>query len=215
MIVYEKEQMTPSVTGKYPTLDFLYNTIIRENRLHMERVGRYCDVFYRYLWEIQPELMSQYFDEAFSQVSEQMFCLHDLGRVYIPNTILNKVEALTTEERQIINNHTIYARDAVKAVYKFPFEGELLNKYLNIALFHHERFDGGGYPNGLAGEDIPLEARICAVADVYDGITSWKPYKTRQTSREKAAEIIMSEAGKQFDPQLTKRFVEVIPRLPD
>ena len=157
--------------------------------------------------------MGLYFDDVFTDKSEEIFRLHDLGRVYIPNTILNKVEALTDEERRMINNHTIYARDAVRAVYDFPYEGRLLEQYLNIALYHHERYDGTGYPEGLAGEYIPYEARICAVADVYDGITSWKPYKTKQTTKEQAGEIILSEAGRQFDPQLAELFVKMIPRL--
>ena len=84
-----------------------------------------------------------------------------------------------------------------------------------IAVSHHERYDGGGYPEGLLAGEIPFLARVCAVADTFDGITSWKPYKTKQTDRNKAKEIILSESGKQFDPFIAKTFAEVIPFLPE
>ncbi|MBR1693422.1 MAG: HD domain-containing protein [Lachnospiraceae bacterium] len=215
MIVYKKEQMSASRQGIYPNLGSMYNMIVRETREHMERVGRYSAFFYRVLREISPDLVDRELGEEFAAVCEEQFRLHDLGRVYIPVSVLNKVEALTDEEKQMIQNHTVYARDAVKAIYNFPYQGKLLGNFLDIALYHHERYDGKGYPEGRSGEDIPFGARICALADVFDGITSWKPYKTKQTSREKAKEIILSEAGKQFDPQLARTFAETISYLPE
>lgn len=215
MIVYDREKMAPSKEGIYPNLESLYNTVILDTREHMERVGRYSAAFYHRLWERIPDRMKCFFDVDFTQECERLFCLHDLGRVYIPNEILNKIGQLTEEERVIIQNHTIYAKKAVKAVYHFPYEGKLLNHFYDIALYHHERYDGKGYPEGRAAEDIPLSAQICALADVFDGITSWKPYKTRQTTRKQAGEIILSEAGKQFDPLLAEIFVEEIPELPN
>jgi putative two-component system response regulator len=125
------------------------------------------------------------------------------------------VGKLTEEERQIIQNHTIYAGNAVESIYQFPYQGALLQDFFDISLYHHERYDGKGYPFGKQGEEIPLLARICAVADVFDGIVSWKTYKPNPTSREQAGQIILSEAGKQFDPQLARVFVESIPHLPD
>ncbi len=79
-------------------------------------------------------------------------------------------------------------------------------RWEEISVYHHERFDGTGYPEGLDGEAIPLGARICAIADAYEGIISWKPYKKKQTTKQEAAEIIESEAGKQFQPQLVEVF---------
>lgn len=214
MIVYAKEQMAPSVTGIYPNLESMYNTIVRETREHMERVGRYSAFFYQVLYKIIPDVLNEELGEEFAGVCEQIFTLHDLGRVYIPLSILNKVEALTESEKQTIQNHTVYAEDAAKAIYHFPYQGRLLEDYLNIAIYHHERYDGKGYPEGRKGDEIPIGARICALADVFDGITSWKPYKPKQTSREKAREIILTEAGKQFDPQLAQVFAETIAYLP-
>ena len=86
---------------------------------------------------------------------------------------------------------------------------------MDIAIGHHERYDGKGYPYNLSGKDIPFLARICAIADTFDGITSWKPYKTVQTGREKATEIIISERGRQFDPFITDVFAKIIPELPE
>lgn len=214
MIVYERDWIAPSKKGCYPTLDSLYNTIGRETRRHMERVGQYAAYFYRVLFQLSPDYVKEELGEGFQDVCEEIFRFHDLGRAYIPVQILNKVEALTEEEKQIIKNHTIYAKDAKEAVYHFPYEGKLLQNYLEIALYHHERYDGKGYPEGRKAKEIPLGARICALADVFDGITSWKPYKTKQTSREQARDIILSEAGKQFDPKLAEIFAESIQYLP-
>lgn len=214
MIVYDRDQMSPSIVGIYPNLESMYNTIVRETREHMERVGRYSAFFYQVLYKMIPDVLDEELGKEFAAVCEPIFTLHDLGRVYIPVAVLNKVEALTEAEKQLIQNHTVNAEDAARAVYQFPYRGKLLEDYLNIAIYHHERFDGKGYPEGRKAEEIPLGARICALADVFDGITSWKPYKTKQTSREKAREIILSEAGKQFDPQLAHVFAETISYLP-
>lgn len=215
MIVYDRAQMAPSVQGKYPTLESLYNTIPRGTREHMERVGRYSNYFFRILCERFPDGMSRSVHGEFPAKSEEIFRFHDLGRAYIPTTILNKVGKLTEEEKQIIQNHTIYAGNAVESIYHFPYEGNLLEDFFDIAIYHHERYDGEGYPFRRKAEEIPLLARICALADVFDGIVSWKPYKPKQTTRQQAGEIILSEAGKQFDPQLARIFVEIIPELPE
>ena len=214
MIVYDRGQRGPSKIGIFPDLDSMYNMIKRDTREHMERVGKYSVFFFQVLQQVEPERIQKEFSEAFVPICEEVFRLHDIGRVYVPLTILNKVEKLTEEEKQIIKNHTIYARNAVDAVFDFPYGGWVKELFLDIALYHHEYYDGTGYPEGRSGEEIPFGARICALADVFDGITSWKPYKTKQTSREKAGEIILSEAGRQFDPKLAELFVKTIPYLP-
>jgi putative two-component system response regulator len=88
----------------------------------------------------------------------------------------------------------------------------LLKMAKEIALFHHERWDGTGYPKGLSGEDIPLSARIVAIADVYDALTSFRPYK-KAWSTEEALKLIKSEAGSHFDPNLVEKFVTCIPKV--
>lgn len=215
MIVYNREQMGPSVTGRYPNIDCLYNTIKRETREHMKRVGVYAEYLYRYLLKYYEATVRSQVPEEFDEVSEILFTYHDLGMTYVPGTILNKVQQLTDEEKQIIKNHTLYANDAVKAIYKKSITEVQQQCFLDIAIGHHERYDGKGYPYNLSGKDIPFLARICAIADTFDGITSWKPYKTVQTGREKATEIIISERGRQFDPFITDVFAKIIPELPE
>lgn len=215
MIVYDKKLMAPSVTGKYPELQNLYNTIKRETRLHMERVGRYSDIFYRHLCDKYSGMVRLNVEPEFDEVSEELFRYHDLGRAYIPGSILNKAGKLTDEERKIVENHTIYAQNAINAIYRLPYTEKQIKYFLDIAISHHERYDGSGYPNRMKGSDIPFLAKVCAVADTFDGITSWKPYKTVQTSREKAAQIILSESGKQFEAFFAESFVEIIPYLPE
>lgn len=215
MIVYNREQIEASVTGKYPNIDCLYNTIKRETRKHMERVGAYAECLYRYLLKYYEPMVRNNVPCEFDEVSEELFRYHDLGMTYVPGVILNKVERLTEEEKQIIKNHTIYANDAIKAIYEKYYSDVQCQCFLDIAVGHHERYDGEGYPYNMSGRHIPFLARICGIADAFDGITSWKPYKTVQTSREKAAEIIMSERGRQFDPFITDIFVKIIPGLPE
>ncbi len=123
------------------------------------------------------------------------------------------MEDLTREELQLIKDHTVNAKRAIKSIYKQPFSDEIMKIWEDTAVFHHERFDGKGYPYQLTGMEIPLVARICAIADTYDGITSWKPYKKKQTTREEALKIIGEEAGGQFQPELVDIFKRCIVRV--
>lgn len=210
MIVEDKNEVRPSGVGCFPDLDAIWNTFPRSTRLHMLRVGRYADAMYRYMLELNLHNVNDVMGEEFQTVSKQIFTLHDIGRHYIPFEVLNKVEDLTQEELQLIKDHTVNARRAIKSIYKLPYSEEVMKRWEEIAVYHHERFDGKGYPDGIFGTNIPLGARICAIADTYDGIASWKPYKKKQTTREEAIAIIESEAGKQFQPELVAIFKESI-----
>lgn len=201
-----REEIASSRLGYYPTIHSLYSMIPRETREHMDRVGRYANAFYQFLNEYYPEILGDEFDEDFFQNSEDIFRYHDIGRIYIPFSVLNKVEKLTDEEFQIIKDHAANARKAIDSIYKKPYSRHLMEQLEKIAVYHHERWDGGGYPERLSGTDIPIGARICAIADTYDGIRSWKPYKKVQTTREQAIGIITQESGKQFDPELVNLF---------
>ena len=180
--------------------------IPRETREHMERVGKYSEDFYRFIRVYHEDKLREELGEDFENYSQQLFRYHDIGRIYIPFAVLNKVEKLTDEEFQLIKDHAANAVPAIESIYKKPFPAHIMEELKKIAVHHHERWDGGGYPNHLAGEEIPLGARICAIADTYDGITSWKPYKRVQTTKEQAMEIITKESGKQFDPELVEMF---------
>jgi len=135
--------------------------------------------------------------------------LHDIGKVGIPDAILLKPGKLTDEEFETMKRHAIFGRDAIAAARKNLSPG---NSFLvfaeEIALSHHERWDGTGYPEGRKGEDIPLSARLMAVADVYDALVSRRVYKP-PFPHETAVEIIHEGWGLHFDPDLTDAFLEV------
>ena len=120
--------------------------------------------------------------------------------VILPDNILLKPAKLTDEEFEIIKTHTTSGYDILA-----DSEIDLLNLSAVIAISHHEKFNGRGYPKGLKGEDIPLVGRICAVADVFDALTSERPYKNAWPV-EKAVELIKSEKGEHFDPQCVDAF---------
>ena len=206
MFTKDKSEIKSSRLGYYPTINSLYSMIPRETREHMERVGEYSEHFFEFFNELYPEVVNEELGSDFKNYSKEIFTYHDIGRIYIPFAVLNKVEKLTDEEFQLIKDHAINAKKAITSIYKKPFPKNMLIQLENVAVYHHERWDGGGYPERLKGKEIPLGARLCAIADTYDGITSWKPYKRKQTTKEEAVEIIAKEAGKQFDPELVEIF---------
>jgi putative nucleotidyltransferase with HDIG domain len=126
------------------------------------------------------------------------FLLHDIGKVAIPDAILHKPEALTTSERKLMAQHPLIGAEIVRGI-------EFLDGAAEIVRHHHERWDGQGYPDGLAGEDIPLAARVFAVADVFDALTTKRPYREPST-QPAAREMITAESGTQFDPQVVVAF---------
>ena len=134
--------------------------------------------------------------------------LHDVGKIQVSDTLLNKPGKLTDEEFEIMKTHTIAGKKIIEqAIDTVGGESGYLSEAKNLAAFHHERWDGKGYPNGLAGEEIPLSARIMAVADVYDALVSQRSYKP-PFSFEKAEEIIREGAGTQFDPEVVRAFLD-------
>lgn len=127
--------------------------------------------------------------------------LHDIGKMGVPAAILNKVGPLTTIEREIIRDHPVLG-------FKIVEEFDFLKEAAEIVLCHHERFDGRGYPRGLAGDEIPLGARIFALADTMDAITSDRPYRRGRSFEEAFREIELS-SGSQFDPRIVDGFMSV------
>lgn len=126
--------------------------------------------------------------------------LHDIGKMGVPDTILLKPEELSREEQRIMRQHPQLAYDMLEPI-------AYLRDALNIPYCHHEKWDGTGYPRGLAGTQIPLEARLFAIVDVWDAITTDRPYR-KGWSREKALDYIRAESGKYFDPQLAEMFLK-------
>ena len=128
--------------------------------------------------------------------------LHDIGKIGIPDSILLKRDKLTDEEWEIMKGHTVLGFEMLRRI-------EVLRRSLEIPLHHHERWAGNGYPYGLLGAEIPLPARIFAVVDVFDALTSDRPYHEAMV-QERAMEYIKSEANKSFDPDVVKAFVKMM-----
>lgn len=133
--------------------------------------------------------------------------LHDIGKIGIPDNILLKPGKLTAEEWEVMKNHTILGGELLAGSNSY-----LLNMAGEIALTHHEKWDGSGYPRGLKGEDIPMVGRICALSDVYDALTSSRPYK-ESWSIESTVEEIHKGSGSHFDPALVECFMSILPQF--
>jgi len=128
--------------------------------------------------------------------------LHDIGKMAIPDRILLKPGKLTEEEWEVMERHPQIAYELLSSI-------DFLRPALNIPYSHHERWDGTGYPLGLAGENIPLEARIFAVVDVWDALLSDRPYREAWTEQE-ALDYLQQQAGEHFDPRVVEAFLEMI-----
>ena len=134
--------------------------------------------------------------------------LHDVGKIAIADMILNKPGKLTAEEFEIMKTHVTVGVDAIEQIMKKTKEHAFLNHALLIAGTHHEKWDGSGYPVGIRGNNIPLEGRLMAIADVYDALVSERPYKEAYT-HEEACRIIENSAGSHFDPVMIEVFKKV------
>jgi len=134
--------------------------------------------------------------------------LHDMGKIHIQDTILNKPSKLDDEEYDKMKLHTTEGARMINKMIGQTGEVEFLNNAKLFAEYHHERWDGTGYPHGLMGTSIPLQGRIMAIVDVYDALVSKRPYKEAFTVEE-AVNIITASAGKHFDPRIVEVFLEV------
>ncbi|PHQ79832.1 MAG: hypothetical protein COB69_07195 [Phycisphaera sp.] len=170
---------------------------------HLDRISEYSAILATEASKEYPELDSYCIDSLRLASS-----LHDIGKVGIPDSILLKPGALTPTERLLINQHTTFGADTLKSIHERYGNDELLDMSIDIAIAHHERWDGTGYPNNLKEEDIPLTARIVSIADVYDALTSVRVYKDAM-SHEKAVGILREGRGTQFDPNLLDAFLRV------
>lgn len=140
--------------------------------------------------------------EEFSELLLYASTMHDVGKIGIPDGILLKAGKLDPEEWQIMQQHPLIGAKIIGS-----FKSELMTLARETALYHHEKWDGTGYPHGIAGDEIPIASRIAAVSDVFDALTSARPYKAAW-SVEKAADLIQKESGRHFDPRLVEVFME-------
>lgn len=150
-----------------------------------------------------------YLSEGYTKDLSLSCTLHDIGKVGIPDAILLKPSSLTAEEFEVIKSHPEMGAQVINEIEKKIHGHSFYNLSKEIALYHHEKWDGTGYPSRLKGEEIPLSARITAIADVYDALLSKRPYK-EAFSQEKALQIIQDSRGTHFDPVICDAFIKAI-----
>lgn len=175
-----------------------------ETGAHLERLRIFCKVICEYLaaHDDYKDTVTNTFIDCIYAASP----LHDIGKVGIPDNILLKPGKLTDNEWEIMRTHTVIGANTLRAVAEKHPGNAFIRMGIEIAEAHHEKWDGSGYPYGLKGEAIPLSARILALADVYDALTSVRCYKDA-FSHEKSREIIVESAGKHFDPGIVAAFL--------
>ncbi len=178
----------------------------RETGQHIERTRIFCRMLARRLLK-----NPRYAERITNSFVENIFYaapLHDIGKIGIPDRILLKPGKLAPDEFEIMKTHTAIGAMTLKSVQeRYPYNA-FINMGVTITGCHHEKWDGSGYPEGLAAEEIPLSARIMALADVYDALRSRRPYKA-PLSREKCNEIILEKAGTYFDPDVVDAFLSL------
>ncbi len=188
-----------------------------ETGSHLERIQIYTDILAN---ELRKERkLKSYITEKYVKELVQSSILHDIGKVGIPDNILLKKGALIPEETKIMQTHTIIGGDSLEKAYQQTGRESFLSLAREIAYYHHEKYNGCGYPKGLKGENIPLSARIVCVTDVYDALRSKRPYRGA-LSHEKTMEIMRVEMAGSFDPVIFKvlervadRFCEVAAKI--
>lgn len=168
-----------------------------ETGLHIIRMSKYAELLARHLGLPEEEC------DLILNASP----MHDVGKLGIPDHVLKKPGKLDAAEWEVMKSHTLIGGALLAGS-----DSELLLAAQEIALTHHERWDGSGYPAGLAGERIPLTGRISAISDVFDALTSVRPYK-RAWSLEEAVAEIRNQAGRQFDPVVVDGFLRVLPQV--
>ena len=183
-----------------------------ETGAHLMRLQRYCRVLAEAVAATVPAFAPM-IDANFVRNLEDCAPLHDIGKAALPDAVLNKPGPLTPEERLAMQAHTTIGAETLREVARrHPFATGFLRMAIDIARSHHERWDGTGYPDRLAGEQIPLAARILAIADVYDALRAKRVYKPERTHLDTVNTITAASPG-HFDPALLTAFVKCADRF--
>ncbi|MBW1988139.1 MAG: response regulator [Deltaproteobacteria bacterium] len=159
---------------------------------HIHRIGAYCAILAQAIGLDEEDVKTAYLSTT----------LHDVGKICIPDSVLMKPDRLDESETAIMRKHCVIGGRILSG-----FDSPILQAGKEVALYHHEKWNGHGYPEGLSGEAIPLFARICAVADVFDALTNVRPYK-EAFSNIKAYGILTAESGVSFDPKIIDAFFQ-------
>ena len=198
-----RERLQQSVRVLLQTVGHLAEYRDEETTRHLERVSRMARILAAELRRQGPYATT--ITDEFIESLVQAAPMHDIGKVGIPDDILTKPGSLTNEEFQIMKTHTDIGKRVLSRAVDPADPVPLLQMCIDIAYCHHEKYNGTGYPRRIAGEEIPLAARVIALVDAYDAITSERRYKAARSHRA-AVEIIRAEAGKHFDPVLVEAF---------
>ncbi|MEM9656919.1 MAG: HD domain-containing phosphohydrolase [Planctomycetota bacterium] len=169
---------------------------------HLDQIRLYVTILASELAKNQPTITPQYVADLAVASS-----LHDIGKIGVPDAVLMKPGRLSPAERKAMQLHTLLGSECLASIQTKLGDDEFLTLAQQIAMSHHEHWDGSGYPQGLQGEQIPLSARIVALADVYDALTSKRPYKG-PIGHDEAKEWIAARYGTQFDPDVVEAFIE-------
>lgn len=174
---------------------------------HLERISAYVELLAHELRRRHPELTPSWVHTLGAAST-----LHDIGKVGIPDAVLLKPGPLTDDERLVIQKHPAIGGETLREIGRRWGDDPFLKIASDVCFGHHERWDGGGYPFGQAGVQIPLAARIVALADVYDALTSRRAYK-EPLSHDEARRAIVAESGQHFDPTVVEAFLAVEPQF--
>lgn len=177
---------------------------------HVKNTAKYVSVIANEMlrMHLHPDIITEKYVDIIVKVAP----LHDVGKIKVSDVILNKPGKFTPEEYETMKKHAAYGGEIVESILGKNADAQMVQIAKDIARYHHEKWDGNGYPEGKKGEDIPLSARIMAVADVFDALVSKRVYKD-PFSVEKAFEIIQEEAGKHFDEEIVRVFMKMKPEI--
>jgi putative two-component system response regulator len=204
LVAEQVDEISASQISTIFALSKLAESRDNETGEHMERVQIFCRMLAEKIGQEQP--YTRVIDDAFINDIFNASPLHDIGKVGIPDHVLLKPGELTPAEFDIMKKHSNVGAITLEAVCDIYRKNVFINMGISIARHHHECWDGTGYPDGLKGDEIPLVARIMAIADVYDALRSKRCYK-EAFSRDKSRKIIESGSGTKFDPNLVKTFL--------
>jgi len=198
--------LTQAHSSAIDSMALVAETRDTETGAHIIRTKEYIMCLGEYLYEhgIYKDILTKDFRQLVYRASP----LHDIGKVGIPDNVLKKPGKLTEEEFTLMKEHATIGKEIIQNALKENEENGFLQRAFNIAYSHHEKWDGSGYPQGLKGLEIPLEARMMALADVYDALISRRVYK-EAIPFEQSEQIIIEGSGKHFDPILVDAFIEL------
>ena len=204
-LVHKNQELLAEQEGIITSLSQMIESQSQETGMHVKRVSEYTKILCRNLG---------YDDDTVWKVSMAAM-MHDVGKIMVPHEILEKPGKLTKEEFDVIKKHTTYGKKMLE-----NSTGELMQLSADIAYEHHERYDGTGY-DGIKGEKIGIFSRCVSVADVFDALVSWRPYKDPWSPQE-ARDEILAQSGRQFDPLVVEvfdkhfdEFLEIFEKYPD